>query len=1031
MRYCSAFVLNLAFLLAVRTVAAQQVGDFFHHLTAEQGLSQANNAFMYHDSRGFMWVSSIDGLNRFDGYRCRVYRPQRGQPRSLLGPNVTSGFFEDAASGDLWFCTNEALHCYRRRTDDFDHWQLPKPQGRDTFREDYYAFHLETSGKLWLRLGDQDQSHLFVFDTKTGRSEPLGPVYGNRCQVLTDTEQRIVKIFSFVYGDSTGLFQTALTPSGAMRERVFFNDARHRFTDIFIENENCIWLASNVGLIRLQPQDGQTDTYPCPANSGSVAVCAVRPLNARELAVSTVGAGLLLFDRKAFGPAFQKDPGRNTSISDNSLNDIYLDRSRNLWVSQWGYGLNFTQIGKKKIDNIHLSRLDPHVGDIGSLAESADGRVWCSTKGKVFIFENQRLIKIFGQKEGLPNTYLSGLYADKKGRMWVASIGRGLFWYDEKSGRFRLVKGSDTMPHYGAPCLRELNDGRLFMSDSVFVEVVPSANGTSFQVLPATLPGKIDPSKVVYFYQDKKGNFYLNYNIATTLLLRPDGAYLDLRLNDLKACYEDPDGQHIWLATTSGLAKVPIGQPEQMQLYDERNILPNQYLYSVLPDGEGHLWLSSNQGILRFDMRSDTARQYTAADGVWENEFYTNAWLLTRSGDIWMGNRNVLNVFRPAAMRDVEALPSIQITHLKVNDLDWKGTAYIGEADSLDFAYTDNTLSFDFAALEYSDPAKNRLKYTLEGYDRQWIELPPGVRGFARYAKLPPGHYTLKIMAANSDGLWNPVPRELSIHIQAPYWQTWWFWTLVVSALAAAGYAGYRYRLRQVRREYGLRQIALEHELAARENALRAAEFEMSALRAQMNPHFIFNSLNSINAFILSNRGAEASTYLERFARLMRQILDHSSSPTIRLEEEVEFLNNYLALEAVRMSGRLTHHIRLADDVDDFGTELPPMILQPFVENAIWHGIAHRTESGGEVVIDFKKEGRTLVCTVQDNGKGLQAKAQQLGNGQHKSKALKIVTERLALYDQRHSTQSSVTLHDRSQSGEGSGTLVTVRIGQP
>lgn len=355
MPYLPAFVLNIALLLAVRIVAAQQEGNVFHHLTSEQGLSQANNAFIYQDSRGFVWVSSIDGLNRFDGYRCRVYRPKRGQAGSLLGQNVSSGFFEDA-SGNLWFCTNEALHCYRRRTDDFEHWQLPKPQGRDTFREDYYAFHLEPSGKLWLRLGDGDQGHLYTFDTKTHSSVPLGPLYGNRCHALTNAAGQVVKIFSFQYGGGSGLFQTALTPNGALREQVFFRDGQHRITDIFVEHENCIWAASHVGLIRFQPQEGRVDTYPCSVAGGSVAARAVRPLNDRELAVSTASQGLRLFDRDSskFTSSFRQNPDRNSSIGGNSLDDIYLDRAQNLWVSQWGYGLNFTNLKKKKIDNIRL-----------------------------------------------------------------------------------------------------------------------------------------------------------------------------------------------------------------------------------------------------------------------------------------------------------------------------------------------------------------------------------------------------------------------------------------------------------------------------------------------------------------------------------------------------------------------------------------------------------------------------------------------------------------------------------------------------
>jgi signal transduction histidine kinase len=233
-------------------------------------------------------------------------------------------------------------------------------------------------------------------------------------------------------------------------------------------------------------------------------------------------------------------------------------------------------------------------------------------------------------------------------------------------------------------------------------------------------------------------------------------------------------------------------------LYDESNGLPNQYIYAVLPDSKGFLWLSSNKGILRFDPKTETCRQYGLTDGIWANEFNTGAWLKTTKGDIWFGNQDALNVFNPDSIQDVKNSPNIQITNLQVNDHDWQNGQNIGEITALTFPFSENTLSLSFAALEYSDPANNQLFYKLEGYDRDWVTCRKGALGFARYANLPAGTYFFKIKAISSDGIEAEIKHPLSIFIQKPWYQTMWFYGFMTLLISSILYALYKYRLNQV-----------------------------------------------------------------------------------------------------------------------------------------------------------------------------------------------------------------------------------------
>jgi len=692
------------------------------------------------------------------------------------------------------------------------------------------------------------------------------------------------------------------------------------------------------------------------------------------------------------------------SLSDREVEEMYLDPADNIWLSHWNTGISYTHLQKQKFRHVRLKLLFPDIAgrpfEITKLVEN-NGAVWCATEGAgILVLQNGRAAGHF-----LPNEDVIFLLKDHDGALW-AMAHSNIFRRSAEGGDFEKI-----ITKTGAYFALETHDKRLIVTGYNGILEIKKTKQGKCDLVPVEGFEELKNVFVDWMHEDKNGTFYWAQDAAMLCVLPPNGKLHKFSFGYMKAAYEDPDGRTIWLATTSGLVRMDK-TTFAYTVVDESFGLPSQYLYSILPDRQNNLWLSSNRGIIRFKPAGSAIRAYGRSDGVWADEFYINAWLRTSSGEILMGNRDVINVFRPEAVHDVQTLAKVQITGLKVNDLAWSDSTYIGERTALDFPFSENTLSFDFVALEYSDPANNRLHYTLEGYDQKWVDLPPGAPGFARYAKLPPGRYTLKIRADNSDGIPNPAFRILSIHIRAPYWMTGWFWMLVSMLMAMAGYGFYRYRVGQVRAAFALRQKAQESELRAKENALRAANSEMTALRAQMNPHFIFNSLNSINAYILRNLPGQASSYLTGFAHLMRQILDNSARETIPLEQEVEFLESYLKAESLRLENKLTYHIQVAAGVDTFETEIPSMILQPYVENAIWHGISAKPQ-GGRVLVGIERESHgTLLLSVEDNSVGRERaralRAQRMSGRPTPSEGIKITEERLALYDQKRGARSAV-----------------------
>jgi signal transduction histidine kinase/ligand-binding sensor domain-containing protein len=687
-------------------------------------------------------------------------------------------------------------------------------------REDYYAFLLQRSGQLWLHIGYGEKGEIYCFDTKTRQYRAFGPAFGDRCVADTNATGSLRAVYAFQYGAPGGLHRTAV--SADMRpgdtHLLLPNDTLY---DLWIQRDSQVWVAAKGGLIALNPYTGCRTLYTLEA-AKRLSTRALRPLSDSMLAVASYGNGLLLFNfsTKKFKTAIRADPGQTNALSADDLDGLHVDKARNLWVSDWGKGLNFFNLDKPKIRQIPLgdvfdleSRRHPTYEKIRGLAEDHLGRIWIATKKiGLFVLENAAASpRVTRFRAGLPERDVLSLFCDRQGTIWVATTA-GLFYLDAAAKQFRKVPGSDQL-HLHHDChWQQISDTQILLSCEGFFVIKRETNNT-FSATKRAIHPTLDAQFCPYFYQDKTGTLYCNINYAATMALRPGGSLHTLPLNNLRDAWEPPGRDTVWLATTYGLAKLDK-KTMSFVLYDESNGLPNQYLYAVLPDAKGFLWLPSNKGILRFNPQTGTAQQLTAADGLFEEASIPKGALRTADGTIWMASPSMLHAFRPEAIRWLNTPPNIQITHLKINDTDADTETYIGESTTLAFPYAENTLSFEFSALEYSDPTNNRLTYRLEGYDQDWVESAPGIPGFARYAHLAPGHYVFQIKAANSDGVWTDAPKCLNIVIHPPFWQTLWFKMTLVVLLALAVWGSTRVYLR--------RQLQKQRVLIEKQEALQS-----------------------------------------------------------------------------------------------------------------------------------------------------------------------------------------------------------------
>jgi LytS/YehU family sensor histidine kinase len=303
--------------------------------------------------------------------------------------------------------------------------------------------------------------------------------------------------------------------------------------------------------------------------------------------------------------------------------------------------------------------------------------------------------------------------------------------------------------------------------------------------------------------------------------------------------------------------------------------------------------------------------------------------------------------------------------------------------------------------------------------DKEWVQA--GTRRFAAYTNIPGGNYTFRVKAANNEGAWSDQIAAIQIHISTPWWRTWWFFVLLAGALGGAFWFFYKWRIREFRKQEQLK-IQFERKLA---------DVKMNALRAQINPHFIFNCLNSIDYYIIKNESQKASEYLNQFSRLIRLILQNSSANFVPLKDELEALQLYMQMESMRFNHRFDYEVKIEKNLDTENLEIPPMLLQPYVENAIWHGLMPKTEKGA-IQVAITRENGYLHCAIEDNGIGRE-KAELFKASNHSTKkrsmGMAITQNRIELLNQQLGANTTVNIIDlKDEYNKAIGTRVELNI---
>lgn len=428
-------------------------------------------------------------------------------------------------------------------------------------------------------------------------------------------------------------------------------------------------------------------------------------------------------------------------------------------------------------------------------------------------------------------------------------------------------------------------------------------------------------------------------------------------------------------------------------------VLQNQFVSKLHCSGNT-LWCVAQNNLLKYNIIDNTVLEFNRFDGLASTEI---SGIETINRKVYLATSKGLIFFPDSLQTQNSVPPKIFITRFAIHEIDTTlFTSY-----TLPFAQ--NNVTIHFNAIAFRAQGNYTFKYRLLGLDSTWI-IENSNSNFARFPSLPAGDYMFEVKAINEDGVESKHAATVQISILKPYWQTWWFFVLCALFLIGVVSALFAWRIHQIRKK-----AALEKSMA---------NLKLTAIKSQMNPHFMFNALTSIQDLILRHQIEESNYYLGKFSELTRKVLEASGEEFIAIEEEVKFLQLYLQLEALRFGADFQYEIKVANEIDQEVIKIPSMLIQPLVENALKHGLLHK-KGAKHLSVSFFKMGVNIVCEVNDNGIGRDAstKINKLNN-RHRPFATKAIEERLHILKECYGIEVSCKIIDKEE-GKGTKAILT------
>ncbi|MBK8955941.1 MAG: histidine kinase [Saprospiraceae bacterium] len=1020
----------------------------FEYLGDDCGISNPSISSFQQDKFGFLWIGTGDGLNRYDGRNFKIFKNIVGDSTSLI--EDFNQFLTVDQEGDLWVSyRGKGISKFDNNCQCFKNIYNIAEQNPELFNNGFIILRIDKDSIIWI---GGTGNGLNMFDLKSRKIKHWD---------LPGVDKRYKGVEK---GNANSIYK------------------------IYSEEGNLFWLATGIGLFTFD-KSNQTFVHKSEdlidtSRQRHDYLSSMVPEGKEGLWLSSYGGSIFYYDieKKEFSKYKSKVLVGNKEI-EYAIYSIQRKSNFELWVIIASRGIGIFNTVTKSFhfhDEHHLQDPNFHLNSVYMLYTIPDGVVFGAVPGGLIKYNPHS--KIFNFKElKIQNSqysnqfHFSRIIEYEQSLLFGTQFGNGLNVLNLENGellnfpidyqqvpgeKFMKVKdvvidpdkriwviGNTDLYEYKYVEKRLDKIEKIFQKieeDSGYVvsRIIKDTDGVMwalthqggihiFNPIQKKMSLRLNhlhneynfPWKVINFVSGPKGKiwlgtsngiFYFDKSKKLTISVEND-VYKEFISKGYFSVATDTVGD-LWITIIhEGLMHISYANDKfHVRVFNRENGLPASNVYSVCVDHLGILWFSTIKGIYTFNPEHRYIRNYTRSDGM-DPDYFSVRFFPASNGSMYLaipGKYSRVNYERLQRKADV---PVVYIEKFTIQNRE----QLVPFSENLHYQLkpNENLFSVEFSCVNFENQNNHRFAYMLEGWDDNWVFS--GTRRYASYSNLDGGHYKFKVKVDGGSGVWSEIS-TVSVFIDSPFYKKSWFIFSVVMFFTGLIFLLYRIRISQIE---ATEKIKTEFNR-------QLIESRMEALRAQMNPHFIFNSLNSINRYIIKSDVKTSSLYLTRFAKLMRLILDNSEQKKVLLANELEALKLYIEMEAFRFDHKFSYEVHVEADVDVDNVEIPPLIIQPYVENAIWHGLLPK-ESNGHLTIQVKMTDAHLVVVIDDNGIGRKKAGEfkSINSPTRKSLGMKLTEERLKMAKDHFNSGGSQEIIDKYDAmGNPCGTKVILTI---
>lgn len=995
-KYCCLFLLFI--IILCKTGNSQSF--HFRHLTIEDGLSQSTINCIFQDKNGYMWFGTQDGLNKYDGYKFEILRNDPSDTNSISHSWIWD-VFEDSHS-NLWIATWNGLTKYDPKNDKYTNYFQDENNTHSIQGDRPTSICEDKEGNIWIGTWG---GGLNYYNRQTG--------YFTHFRMESTSSEGIADDFiRKIFLDSQGNLWIG-TWNGISRLKkendgeYYIQNYRHNTNDpsslssnqitcITEDKQGYLWFGTfGGGLNKLDPGTNKfthfkhSDEEPGSLSSNDISMLIVD--SESNLWVGTISKGLNLFNNsdESFLRILNNSDDESSLIGDN-VYSIYEDNSGLLWIGAGGLNIyNRNQNQFKHFVHNPNNQNSLSNNKVTSFEEDLNGDIWIGTEtgGLNYFDPNLNNFTSYIYKNGqnsISSNNSSAVVKDDYGNLWISTRGGGINKFDPSSKSFRhylengIIPESEGLNYVNG--IRFDSQGALWMAtyDKGLIKYDVN-NNQYFKFTSSDDPKSISGDYLLRIYVDSQDRIWVgSWGGGLSLYNKEDNSftrflhYQDIPTsicgNIIHTIYETSigDSNTLWVGTSSGLSYMNIsdsvsGKFKHLFIKDG---LPSNVIYGILDDNAGNLWISTNYGICKYNLKTNIFKNYDYKDGLQSNEFNAGASLKLKNGKLLFGGINGFNSFIPDSIKESDYSPNIVITAFNIFDQPQNVNQIVDTTQAIKLAFKQNFFSFEFAALDFSQPANNKYQYIMEGVDKEWIDA--GTRRYVSYTNIDPGSYTFRVIGTNSDGVWSSNEASLKITITPPYWQKIWFQMLFVVIFLLTLYAIHRYRLNRLLEIERLRiRIAsdLHDEIGS---ALTRIAIHSEQIQSSKDDNRIQTSSRKI--------GVISREVISTMSDIVWSIDARNDSLNDLLERIYDFTHNTLAVQDVKVSFSQKGLDKSKKIKINFRQNIY-YILKEAINNIVKHA------SATEVNIVIFNDEKNFTMQISDNGIGFDPSQKRTGNG--------------------------------------------------